>query len=112
MQDSATQSKPLLPTSRQRSSDEILLAFKVGHFERPFYPLLKIAGGYAIKPGKQSDVFDNCQIVIKRKLLRHVANILSHRFRISAYIESRNLSASRCGLEQADIRNLCDRILA
>src|ERR1035437_7882582 len=37
MQDSAPQSKPLLPTSRQRSGDEILLAFKVGHLERPFY---------------------------------------------------------------------------
>ena len=52
VQDSATQRQTLLPASRQRSGDEVLLSFEVGHFERPINPLLKIAGGNAVKSGK------------------------------------------------------------
>ena len=93
VQDGATQRQPLLPAARQRSGDQILLPFEIGHRERPFDPFLKLIGGHAVKSGKQAQVFDHFEIVVEREFLRHVADILAHGFRLAAHIEAGDLRA-------------------
>ena len=99
MQHRAAQCKALLPPSRKRAGDQILLAFEVRHFQRPFNSFFEFVRRHAVEAGEQANVFDHLEIVVGRKLLRHVTNILAHGFGFTAHVISSNLRAAGCGRE-------------
>ena len=62
---------------------------------------LSLCGGHAVEACEEAKVLDDFEIVVERKLLRHVADVLANGFRVAAYVEAGDLRAAGGRLEQA-----------
>jgi hypothetical protein len=45
-------------------------------------------------------ILNHCQIVVERKLLRHITDVLAHRFRVPAHVVTCDLRMAGGGFEQ------------
>ncbi len=56
--------------------------------------------GHAVKAGKETQIFNDLEIVVERELLRHVADVLADGFGIAGHIESGNGARPEVGLSR------------
>ena len=90
VQNGAAQRQTLFPAAWKGAGDEILLAFQVGHFKRPFDAVFEFGRRNTVETGEEAEIFNDVQIVVERELLRHVADVLTHCLGLAVDIESGN----------------------
>ena len=81
MQHGASQGQPLFPADGQVAGGRSARGLRAppSGAPTPYVPEVSF-GGHAVQAGKEAQVFDDLQIVVEGKLLRHVADLLAHRF--------------------------------
>jgi len=72
-----TKCDTLFPTSRQTTRQQISLTFESRDLKHPLLLLLAFSAWHLVNTGEEVEVLFNSQIVVERKLLRHVTNALS-----------------------------------
>src|ERR1051325_10496820 len=98
----------LFPSSRQTTRHQITLAFKAGYFQHPFFLLFALLARHMVDPGKEVQVFLDRQIVVQRKLLRHITNALSDKTRTQpAGLSSQRHLPARCSNQAAEHFDRC-----
>ena len=86
MQHGTTERQALFPSPGQCARDQVLLAFEIGHFQRPIDTILKLTLRNIVETGKQPDVLNHLQVVIQRKFLGHVPDVLANGFGLAAHV--------------------------
>jgi len=74
MQNRAPQCQPLFPPAGEQARWGILLVFEISHLQDKGETLRESFRRYSVNTGKKLDVFFHRQVVIERKLLRHVTD--------------------------------------
>ena len=72
-----------------------------GHAQHVLFAFRAQVLGDAVNPAEEIDVLFHGEIVVKRELLRHVADILADLFGIFGDVEAGHLAVARRGSEQA-----------
>src|SRR5262249_15429620 len=76
MHHGATKRDSLLPATRQAAGQKIAFAFQSRDLQYPTLLLFALLARHSINSGKEVEVFFDRQIVVQRKLLRHVTDAL------------------------------------
>ena len=90
----------LFPAAGQAADQLMLLALETGKLEHPANLLLPLVLGHTVDAGKEVQVLIDGQIVVQRKLLRHVADSLAHVRRTQMAPLARELHLSARRIEQ------------
>src|SRR5258708_31980543 len=98
--DGAAERKALFPSPRQTAGDLLFLALKSGKIEHPAFFLFKLFRGHAVDAAEEIQIFRDRKIVVERKLLRHVADLLPDFGRAKCAPPARKLHFSRGGFQQ------------
>src|SRR6185503_15917846 len=72
-----TKRDTLFPTSRQTTRQQISLTFESRDLKHPLLLLLAFSAWHLVNTGEEVEVLFDREIVVERKLLRHVTNALS-----------------------------------
>ncbi len=72
--DAGGQRQPLFPAAGQRAGELVAPAGKAKLFQRPCDMILDRF--QAVQAGNEFEVFTDCQVLVERELLRHVANLV------------------------------------
>src|SRR5262249_19237123 len=78
MHDRCAKRHALLPPARQTSGDLVLVVFQPRKRQHPFHLFPALLLQHAVDSSKELEVLLNGQIVIQRKLLRHITDPLPH----------------------------------
>src|ERR1035437_5681093 len=84
----AAQSESLFPTARQLARQQLLAAGEPGHFDCPGDALVECAPLDPVKAAEELKVLDRSQIVVERKFLRHVPDVLADLFSLARRVKS------------------------
>ncbi len=101
MKHGAAERQALLPAARKRRHQRILAAGETRHVDGKAHPLGKLFPGHAIDAAEELEILLDREIAIERELLRHVADVLAHAFRIAGDIDAGDDGAASARPQQA-----------
>ncbi len=100
MEEGAGKRQTLSKSPREFPDDRRAAAAKTGHVVRPVAPLFELPAPQAIGSGPETDVLIDCQIVVERKLLRHVADASLDLGGLGGDVETGHGAAAGVGLSR------------
>ena len=77
MHDGGAKGDALLPAARQASGDQLFLAFESREIENPAFLLFEFFRGDTVDAAEEIQVLGDGEVVVERKLLRHIADLLA-----------------------------------
>jgi hypothetical protein len=98
--DCRAKSDALLPTARQAAGHQMAPALQPGKRKHPTLFFSAFCKRHFVNAGKELEILIDGQVVIQRKLLRHVANPLTHEFGSQRSRLSGQLCLAVTGFEQ------------
>ena len=96
VQDRRAERHALFPSLRQAADQLNFSALQPRERNHPAHFLRALVFGNAVDAGEEFEVFRDRQVVVERKLLRHVADLLPHLGGTQAAALARQLHARRC----------------
>src|SRR5450755_1686279 len=99
--DGAAQRQPLFPAAGQQLRDRSATVDEARHAQDVLFAFGAQMFRNAINPTEEIDILFHRQVVVKRKLLRHVADIPADLFRVLGDVEARYRAPAGSGRQQA-----------
>src|SRR6266545_3489443 len=97
VQDGAAQRQALIPAAGEQARETAAPLLQAGHPEHVCFARLALVLRYTVYAAEELDVLLHREVVVKRELLRHVAEITPHLFRLRGHIDTahQRLAGSR-----------------
>src|SRR5258707_492674 len=101
VQHGTTESEALFPTTGKLRGEAIQVRAEAVELDNVVHAVAKTIVGEAVNAAVEREIFRDGQIGIQTEILRHVADVFAHRFRILAHINAQDRSFATRERQQA-----------
>src|SRR5258708_449750 len=101
VQHGTTESEALFPTTGKTRGEAIQVRAEAVELDNVVHVFAKTIVGEAVNAAVEREIFRDGQIGIQTEILRHVADVFAHRFRILAHINAQDRSFATRERQQA-----------